>query len=274
MTRSHDVVVRWAAPDDYVGFTRLFPELQVDDPLPARELWTWAMVPSTFVAARGQTIVGYCYFQEYVDCGYLRNVVVAPGARRRGVGRELMTATADHLRTRGKISWRLNVKPDNHPALALYARMGMQTQHAAKVLRLPWAALPSLPGGGGAQVRDLSPDRDPVLEDQFALPRGQLTFARAGGRSILEAVSSGGAGSIGLAVFNAHYPGAFPFRAKQIDAVVPLLAAMQPHVHHDYIQLVVEDDQRLATLLVNVGATLRDEILHLRGALSGALDPP
>src|SRR3954462_6904242 len=123
--------IRRATPDDYSSFSRLFPELLVDDPVPRLEVWGSTYLPSTWVAARGPEMLGYCYCQKYAESGYLRNVVVAPFARRAGVGRAFMQATADELRAHGKSSWRLNVKASNHAALALYARMGMQQKYRA-----------------------------------------------------------------------------------------------------------------------------------------------
>lgn len=261
-----DLIVRRAAPADYPAFSRLFPELGVDDPVPGPEVWASVFVPSTWIAARGDEVLGFCYFQEYEDTGYVRNVVVAPSARKLGVGRVLMSATAAELRAKGKRTWRLNVKPDNQAALVLYARMGMQPQYAAQALRLPWTASPLIPSGN-AVVRELAGDRDGELEELFGLERGQLAFARGLGRMLLEAVSITGERSIGLAVFDPKYPGAFPFRVKDLAAVAPLLAAMRPHVEQPYVNLVAEDDERLASLLMSAGASIRFEVLHLQGVL-------
>jgi ribosomal protein S18 acetylase RimI-like enzyme len=266
--RNHgELVVRNATLDDYLAFSRLFPELLVDDPVPGLDVWVSALVPSTWIAARDGEVLGYCYFHEYAETGYVRNIVVAPTERGRGVGRALMQATAEHLRLHGKTSWRLNVKPDNRAALALYDRMGMHTKYSAKSLRLPWAASNSLPVGN-AVVRALTSDRDAALEDLLDLPCGQLAAARGLGRILLEAISSNGKRSVGLAVFDPKFPGAFPFRVKEIDAVTPLLTAMRQHVPTDeHVTLVAEDDARLAELLESVGASLRHETLHMEGAL-------
>jgi ribosomal protein S18 acetylase RimI-like enzyme len=114
--------VRRATPDDYPSFSRLFPELLVDDPIPGLEIWASRFVPSTWVATRADQVLGYCYIQEYLDTGYVRNIVVAPVARRTGVGRALMEAAADELRSHGKRSWCLNVKPRGKPARFLPRR--------------------------------------------------------------------------------------------------------------------------------------------------------
>ena len=260
-------VVRRASADDYPAFVRLFPELLVDDPVPGLDTWTSVLAPSTWIAARDGEVLGYCFFQEYAETGYVRNVVVAKAARRSGVGRALMHATAEHLRSRGKGSWRLNVRPSNQAARALYERIGLRAKYTAKALRLPWAAAEALPEGS-AVVRDLTPDRDAALESLFDLPRGQLAAARAAQRILLEATSSDGRASVGLSVFDPKFPGAFPFRVTELDAVTPLLTAMRRHVPKDpHVNLVAEDDERLAALLASAGASLRDEILHMEGAL-------
>ena len=262
-----DVVGRRATPEDYPSFARLFPELLVDDPVPGPETWTKTFVPSTWVAVRAAEVLGYCYFQEYANSGYVRNIVVAPLVRRLGVGRALMQGAANELRSHGKKSWRLNVKADNVAALALYERLGMRQKYAAYSFRLSWSALSALPAGS-AVVRSLTEDRQATLEALFDLPGGQLASARALGRVLLEAVSTSGTAPVGLAVFEPRFPGAFPFRVTELSAGTPLLSAMRELVPTDeYVNLVAEDDEGLAALLRSVGADLRHEIVHLTGAL-------
>jgi len=259
--------IRPASGADYAAFASLFPELEVDDPVPPPHIWESVLAPRSWVVVAGEEVIGYCYFQEYEDTGYIRNVVVSPRARRRGVGRAFMQAVGEHLRRSGKRFWRLNVRPGNHAALALYQRMGMNVQYQATSLRFPWTALESIPAGL-AVARELAPARDSILEDLFDLPRGQLGYARSLGRLLLETVSGSDQKPAGVAVFDASYPGAFPFRVIETDAVAPLLNAMRVHAPaHEVVNLVVEDDARLAEMLIAVGATVRDEILHLKGQL-------
>jgi ribosomal protein S18 acetylase RimI-like enzyme len=267
MNEASPLAIRPASGDDYAAFASLFPELRTDDPVPPREVWESVLAPRSLVAVAGEDVVGYCYVQEYEDTGYIRNVVVAPRAQRRGVGRALMQAVAEQLRGRGKESWCLNVRPENHAALALYRKMGMRLQYRATSLRLPWMALGSLPAGM-AVARELPPSRDSILEGLFGLPRGQLGSARSLGRLLLEAVSGPDQKPAGVAVFDPSYPGAFPFRVAETDAVAPLLSAMRVHVPaHEVVNLVAEDDARLTAMLTAAGAVVRDEILHLKGRL-------
>ncbi|HVR01745.1 MAG TPA: GNAT family N-acetyltransferase [Polyangia bacterium] len=262
------VVIRRASAADYPAFTRLFPQLGVDEPLPGADAWASAYVPFTLIAAEGADVLGYCYTQELDDTGYVRNVVVAPSARRRGVARALMEATAWHLRAQGKAYWRLNVGPRNAAALALYESLGLRTLYASRALRVPWQSATSLPASR-AQVHGLPPARDEELEREFALPRGQLAHARGVGRLVLAAAPSDDARSLGLAVFSPAFPGAFPFRAREDAAVRSLVEAMHTHVPAcPHVNLVIDDDEPLVRLLVAAGAEVRGDFLHLAAPLA------
>ncbi len=260
--------VRPATADDYAAFAGLAPQVGSGDPTPAADVWTSSMLPGSRVATLGGQVVGYCYFQEYADSGYVRNVVVDQAARRRGVGRALMNAVAQHLRARGKTTWRLNVKPDNVAAIALYTDLGLRAAYTAKAFRLPWQCALGLPSYGAA-VRAVDADRDADLEDAFALPRGQLTRSRQMGRTIFEARPADATSpTLGLADFNPRFPGAFPFRVVDPRVARDLLTAMRVLVPNDeVVNLSTENDEALAALLLQVGAILRMEILHMVGPL-------
>ncbi|MEA2699641.1 MAG: hypothetical protein QOI66_3912 [Myxococcales bacterium] len=261
------VTLRPATPDDYAAFVRLCPELGTGDPIPAADVWASAIAPTTLVAALADRVVAYCHFQEYDDTVYVRALVVDPTIRRQGTGRILLTAVADRLRAQGKTFWRLNVKPDNVAAIALYSSLGLSPNYLAKSFRLPWSRFHDLPSFG-AVVKTLAPDRDVVLEDCFSLPRGQLTVSRRLGRVLFEAVAPEGEASLGLAVFNPSFPGAFPFRVVDPRVARDLLAAMRLMVPNDHsVNLVAEDDERLAALLSQAGAVLNLKILHMKGPL-------
>jgi GNAT superfamily N-acetyltransferase len=261
------IAVRPATADDYATFVRLCPMLGTGDPIPAPEVWASAMVPTTWVAAIQDEMVAYCYVQQYVDTGYVRSIVVDPTVRRRGVGRLLMITAAEQLRAQGKTFWRLNVKPDNVAALALYTSLGLQAKYSATAFRLPWTVLDAVPSFG-AVVRLLTADRERMLEDRFSLPHGQLSDSRRIGRTLFEAVAADGQSILGLSVFNPSFPGAFPFRVVDPPVAGDLLAAMRVLVPADEaVNLVAEDDEPLAALLLQVGAALRMKIVHMIGAL-------
>jgi GNAT superfamily N-acetyltransferase len=251
---------------------RLFPELGIDDPIPGRDAWATGYVPFTLIAHDGADGLGFAFTQEYADTGYVRNVVVAAEARRRGVGRALMAATARHLRAAGKSRWRLNVGPRNVAAIALYESLGMRTLYASRAVRLPWAAADTLPTSGDV-VEELAPARDAELEALFDLPRGQLGAQRGTGRVVLAARA--GARLRGVAVFAPAFPGAFPFRALERGAARPLIEAMHARVaDRPHVNLVIDDDEALVSFLVTAGGEVRGEFLHLTGTLPLTGAPP
>jgi ribosomal protein S18 acetylase RimI-like enzyme len=260
------VAIRRASIDDHPTFVRLFPELGVDDPIPGRDAWAAGYAPFTLIAhGDGADALGFAFTQEYADTGYVRNVVVAPEARRRGVGRALMEATARHLRGAGKARWRLNVGPQNVAARTLYESLGMRTLYASRAVRLPWAAADALPTSGDV-VEELAPARDAELEALFDLPRGQLGAQRGMGRTILAARSD--ERLRGVAVFAPAFPGAFPFRALGRGAARRLIEAMHARVaDRPHVNLVIDDDEALVSHLVAGGAEVRQDFLHLAGPL-------
>jgi GNAT superfamily N-acetyltransferase len=259
------VAIRRASVDDYPTFARLFPELRVEEPLPGRDAWATGYVPSTLIAHDDANTLGYCFTQEYVDTGYVRNIVVAAEARRRGVGRALMEATARHLRAAEKSRWRLNVAPQNVAARALYEGLGLRTLYASHAMRVPWRAADALPSSDEV-VEELGPARDADLERLFDLPLGQLAAQRESGRAVLAA--SRGEQLCGVAVLLPAFPGAFPFRAVDRGAARRLIEVMHARVgDRPHLNLVIDDDEPLVTLLVGAGGERRLDLLHLAGPL-------
>lgn len=268
------ITIRPAHPADHAAFATLFPELAVDDPLPNREAWARDMVPTTLMAEDGGQIVGYAFFQVLDGAGYVRHVACAPAARRRGVGRALMTAIAQHLRAHGAREWHLNVKPDNVAALALYEGFGMTSRYPSTSVRIAWSDVAKLPSEVAVSARVLDPEGrdDATLEDRFTLQRGLLRAARARqGRVLvmLEAETAGAGLAQGLAVFSPAFPGAFPFRVARPSLAGNLLDALRQYADpaHVEINVVVEDDPALTTALVDAGGERRLEILHYAGPL-------
>jgi [ribosomal protein S18]-alanine N-acetyltransferase len=91
-----------------------------------------AGVPDTrwyVVAEAGGVVVGYAGLQApgfAGDPADVLTIAVAPGWQRGGVGTVLMTALEAEARRRGAGELLLEVRADNEPALAFYARHGFE----------------------------------------------------------------------------------------------------------------------------------------------------
>lgn len=69
---------------------------------------------------------GFVLGRVVADEAELLTLAVAPGARRRGLGRNLLTAFENRASTRGAVRGILEVAVSNAAALALYRRCGWQ----------------------------------------------------------------------------------------------------------------------------------------------------
>lgn len=267
---------RPAAAADHPHFARLFPELGVDDPIPPPDRWAEVYAPDIlFFEDRGE-VAAYAHFQVLQGVGYVRNVVVDPRRRGQGLGRAVMDEIAARLRAAGCQRWCLNVKPTNEPAIRLYRAVGMETEYRSTALRFGWDLLARLPRPARAvTARPAGPAEDAVLEAAFRLPAGQVAAARARpGLVLLRLVDPAAPDDarVGFASYDPKFPGAFPFRVADPTLAAPLLEAIRPHElpGTPHMQLVVEDDDALAQLLTDAGATVRLTALHMAGAVPPA----
>ncbi len=134
---------------------------------------------------------------------------------------------------------RLNVKPDNAPAIALYAREGLSARYRSRAVRFSFAAIPGEPCEGVREVV-LDPSRDEEADDTFGLPKAQIGSARALGRVIVALLRDRSPAAsdvakherdevVGIACFDPTFPGAFPFRVKDPTLGPTLVHACRPH---------------------------------------------
>lgn len=259
------ISTRPAREDDYVVFARLQPQLGTPDPVPSRARWQNEICAQTLLAERDGVVVGYVFGQALRDTGYVRNVVTDAPARGQGVGAALMRAIAARFRASGCGRWCLNVKPDNVPALALYEGLGMSRAYRACMMQVPWSEIVRLPSPpAGVVARAALASDDGALEAAFDLAAGQIAYARDHGWVVLCLDDAAG-----VACFNPAFPGAFPFRARALDGASALLAGMRPHAlpEHDYVRVMVEDDDAMRDALRAIGAKVALETLHLRGEI-------
>lgn len=266
---------RPATPTDHETFLRLFVELATGDPLPVLDRWVAAMMPTTLLYEdEGGAVAGYTFHQVLTGTVYVAHVVTAPGFRGRGVGRGMMEHLASVGRAAGCTDWCLNVKPDNAPAIRLYEGVGMKRAYASTSIHLLWSSVPDLPAPSRpVESRVVDPAEDPALEAAFDLPTGRITSGRKyPGRVILRLVDPGAPAEarVGVASFDPHFPGAFPFRVAEPSFARAMLEAMRPHAlpEHDHVSVMVEDHAELTRALLDHGATVKLEVLHYRGKLA------
>lgn len=266
--------IRGATANDYPAYAVLFRELGVDDPTPSAEQFAAELAPSILIYERDGVPIGYVSYERLAANGFIRNLVVAPGARGAGVGAALMTAAASQLRERGATDqWHLNVKADNIVAIRFYERLGMRVQHRSVVLRLPWANLDRLPADDTrVTVLPLSDGDDGDIERALGILTGLLPRFRARRGIVLLQLRDEQRAPLGVACFDPGFPGVFPFCVTRPALAAPLLRALAPHARPDdlALQLVVENDDDLADALTAAGAASRLRLFHYAGPLPAA----
>ncbi len=268
---SGEVTVRPArGDDDYEHFVGLFPLLAIDDAVPSRERFCDEMAPHSYIAERDGRVVAYAYAHPLDDTGYVRILTVAREAQRTGVGRAVLQHLRERFVSLGLRSFRLNVKPENAPARALYESLGMRATSHAAIVRFPWASLASLPESpaGSLVVREPESSEDESVERAFGVLPGLYASARAQHRVLRVAHQADGL-LVGACLFDPTFPGCFSFRARSPEVARALLEALRPHAPAEvpHVQVVVERDEPLAEALVSAGAAVRMRSLHYEAEL-------
>jgi GNAT superfamily N-acetyltransferase len=279
---SRPATARPARPEDYPHFVRLFAELGVPEPPPEIVAWTAAYMGRTLIMDDGEPVV-FAYYDLLPRCGYVRNIAVAPSHRRQGLGRAMMRTLAQRFSGQGCDEWRLNVKHDNHAAIALYQACGMAEVYRTTSLSTPIEAIARLPEAPRpVRVRPLQRADDAAGEALFDMPHGLMTSLRdRPGAEFYQLLdeSRAPAECVGVTRFSPDMPGAFPFRLTRPDFVRPLLEFLAARVASYTgpgtgpgtrpINLACEDQPDLVAALVAAGATVNMEIVHMRGLLAG-----
>lgn len=264
--------IRWLEANEarFADYARLYPELGVNDPLPAPADWLANMGPDLVFLELDGAVVGYGYAQVLASSGYVRHVVIGPQARGKGLGRELMHELRRRLAAGGCRSWQLNVKVDNVPAIALYRSLGMEPDYRTWVLRVPAPAGLPLPQSPALRLSEPPASSDAALEREFEVAAGLLARHRAKPATRLFLFEREGT-PVALAPFDPHFPGCFPFRLREAECAHAVLERLLPFVpaERTYLQLVLERDEPSARLLLSAGASLVFEIQHLQGPLDG-----
>ncbi len=80
----------------------------------------------TFVAQNSDRILGYIMARISGEEGEILDLAVRPEERRRGIGRRLLTALREALRSDGVREMYLEVRESNRPAIELYRAHGFR----------------------------------------------------------------------------------------------------------------------------------------------------
>lgn len=122
------VTVRPAAPGDLSDVTALEAEAFPLDPWSARLVAPGidGALPTVgyLVAEHGGAFAGYAVVSVVDVDAELQRIAVPPAQRRAGIASALLTATVDHALRGGASRLLLEVREDNAPAIAFYARHG------------------------------------------------------------------------------------------------------------------------------------------------------
>ncbi len=262
--------VRPATAADYPAFQRFWVELAIEQPLLDAAYFEAHVVPfAMFLEADNGDVAAYGLCYPFGARGDVRQIAVDPAWRRRGVGRQLMAAVADRLRSAGCRDWRLEVAAHNVGAIALYESVGMRRLHDLRDLRMTADQLDRFAGPRSARLRTsrVQPPADAALEAHFDLGTGQLDRWRtARPHAPIWACHDQGT-PVGLVRYWPDFRPdrglCFPFRATTADIAAHLLfsARVSGEVELCIVEPVVAD------ALLAAGATERERSLQMGGAL-------
>lgn len=124
-------MIREAALTDLVALT------DIEDSCFADDAWSAALVESeltgdtrsVLLASNDTSVVGYGSIMVVDDVADLQRIAVLPGARRHGLGRELLEELLAKASGLGATRILLEVAESNGPAIGLYGSFGFQVIH-------------------------------------------------------------------------------------------------------------------------------------------------
>jgi GNAT superfamily N-acetyltransferase len=258
------LTIRDAHAGDYQTFLRFVVELRVDDPLPDFARWSSFVLPTMMVAEEAGEALGYVFYRPLDGVMHLVHIAIAPGARRRGVGRALFEETIRRGKAAGADTLFLNVKPENSAAIALYSSFGLTPVSRSWAFRLPWSLVEAHPAPFLSAVRPLDAGEDTAIEKRHGLASGTLKSHRMQTGRVLYAIDPASFTS-----FDPGFGGAHPFAAESLDHGFSLLRALRPHARpeHEQIMTTIENREEQATAMLAAGATLRFEVQRMSGRI-------
>jgi GNAT superfamily N-acetyltransferase len=260
-------VLRDAVAEDYPVFARLFPELAVEDPVPAREQFAAQMLPKVVIVEDANGPAGYAFWRTYGRIAHVVHVVVDPLARGRGLGRALMADVRRRVLVQECTRWFLNVKQDNSAAIGLYARCGLATEQRGWALRAEWSQLHSLPEPHGDVVAFTpAPEEDSSIAARFDETPEHLSSLRSRAGVVLVGLRAAGL-LVGFAAFDPSFPGVRPVHVARVEFARTLFEGLRPHARHDHVHVTFERNQALLEALTSLGAKVRHAFYRMGGVL-------
>lgn len=221
-----------------------------------------------FLETQAGELVAYALTLPYGTRGDVRQIVVYPEWRGRGVGREIMAAVASKLRGQGCREWRLEVRSNNEPAIRLYRSVGMKVLHELVTVRLARAAAERFAEtrSGRLRVDLVDPAHDRELEARFDLGEGQLARWRVA-RSNPEMWQIGGAALAHYTKqFAPDFSLLFPFRAPDADHAAHLVARACATGMLDVVETLLVD-RTVVDALRTAGARDKEHMFEMGGPL-------
>ena len=262
-------VVSNAAAEDYPAFARLFPELEVVNPLPSLDSFAKVIAPDAIFAREGNALVGFGWSRPRGDQLYVVNVITDPAHRRRGVGRVLMQELARRGRAAGFRRWMLRVKPENLAARRLYEACGMQAGREGVQLRVAWADLTKLPNPPtSTTTAPIGASDDARFESALGLSRGEFSATRGMPGRIFMGAAEGDV-PVACVAFDPAFPGA-PLSASSPASARAVLQALVPHAvpPHDGLFVFLEDNPALESAFLDAGAHVTMRLIRMEGDLA------
>jgi ribosomal protein S18 acetylase RimI-like enzyme len=260
---------RAARREDYPVFTRLWDELRIDQPVFEVDFWDAKYREhTTFLEAERGELVAYALTVPFGPRGDIRQIVVDPRWRGRGIGRELMTVVRDKLRGQGCTNWRLEVRADNEAAIKLYRGVGMEVIHELFTLRLTRddAARFAASRSGRLDVEAVEPADDRELEALFDLGEGQLARWRTARWQGVMFQIRGAALAHYTKEFAPELSLLFPLRAPDADHAAHLMAEACALGMRDVVETMLPD-RPVVDALRAAGADLTEHLFEMGGAL-------
>ncbi len=126
------MIIRKYNQGDREGLIRLWADAFPDDPPhneSSRMIESKLLVDDQiFIAEEFDQIIGACMTGYDGHRGWLYAVAVAPGQRRRGIGRSLIEEAMSSLKELGCIKVNLQIRASNHEVQAFYESLGFRVE--------------------------------------------------------------------------------------------------------------------------------------------------